>query len=189
MKTISSFLVISCFVAAVACNSQTPAEEESMDAALEAGEVIDPDLEHDTEFAREMAERNLLEIQLGQLAEAKSASGEVKELAKQMVTEHQTANKELKAWANPKGFMLTDELSEKSQKIYDGLAAREGTDFDEAYSDYLVTSHKQDLRKLERETEKGNDPDLKKWAAEKIPVWTSHLHMAEQAEDTADEKD
>lgn len=106
-----------------------------------------------------------------------------------MLGTHRSAHRELNAWASSKGFILPDELSEQNQDFYQEMTERNGTDFDEAYSDYLVTSHKQELRRLERESKRGNDPDLRQWVAEKIPVWESHLNMAERAEDTADEKD
>lgn len=61
---ISGALVMVCFVGAMACNQQTPADE-STEAAIEASEDIqDLDIEYDAEFARDMAENALLEIQL-----------------------------------------------------------------------------------------------------------------------------
>ena len=55
-QTTSGLLIVGCFVAAIACNQQTPADD-STEAAMEAREdVQESNLEYDAEFAQAMAE-------------------------------------------------------------------------------------------------------------------------------------
>lgn len=188
INMIKGLLMVTCFVGAMACSQQE--NSENTEAALEPKESITlPNIDEDVEFAQHIAERNLLSIQLGELAQTKASSKGIKKLANDMVETHRNANIELRKWASARAILLPDELGKNNQTIYDELAKREGDDFDEAYSDYLVTEHKQDLRQLERESEKGKDNELKSWAAEKIPVWQNHLDKAKEAENTADKKD
>ena len=46
----------------------------------------------------------------------------------------------------------------------------------------MVKDHKDDIDLFEKEADKGNDPELKAWAAKTLPTLKHHLQMAEDAE-------
>jgi putative membrane protein len=189
MKTIPGILIAASFVAAIACNSNGPADESTTTAAAVTEEVAGPDIEKDAAFAREIVQDNLLCIQAGELVQAKSSSPEIKQLAQKVVGAHRTANRELESWAQKSNVTLPTDLDEDHQKTYNKLADTEnGPEFDKSYKKEMVSGHKDAIKLMEKEADQGKDADLKLWAAEKIPVWQSHLDMIRE-EETADEKD
>ncbi|MDF2455219.1 MAG: outer membrane protein-like protein [Cytophagaceae bacterium] len=51
------------------------------------------------------------------------------------------------------------------------------------FIDLMVSDHKDDIDLFEKESEKGNDPELKAFAASKLPTLKHHLQMAEDAKE------
>lgn len=139
-------------------------------------------MDDDTEFAVEAADGGLLEVQLAELAETKSSTKSVKDLAKMIKTDHSKANDELKALATQKNIVLPTALSDENQKHYDKLAEKNGADFDKEYSSFMVKDHKDDIDKFKEAASDSKDPDIKEWAAGKVAALEQHLQMAEIVE-------
>jgi putative membrane protein len=185
-----SLLFAACFFALVSCGTKDN-QDDSKEIAQEQNEekFDDTDLEDDTEFAVSAADGGMLEVQLAQLALTKATSPRVKEYAQSIIDDHTKANEELKTLAQTKNISLPSTLSEKSQKKYNDLAEKTGADFDEAYSEFMVKDHKEDVDKFKKAAEKAEDADIKSWAAGKVPVLEQHLSMAESLEDDVDDKE
>ncbi len=164
------------------------ASEDSKEVAKEENEAKfdDSAIEGDTEFAVKAADGGMLEVQLGQLAQSRGVSQQVKDLGKMMEMEHGKANEELKALAQQKNISLPAALSEDCQKKYDKIAEKSGQDFDEAFTEFMVKDHKDDIDAFKKEAEKGDDPDLKAWAAGKVATLEHHLDMSKAAEEAVD---
>ncbi|HTE34074.1 MAG TPA: DUF4142 domain-containing protein [Chryseolinea sp.] len=139
-------------------------------------------IEDDTEFAVAAADGGMLEVKLGELAVANAASAEVKKFGQAMIDDHSKANSELKALAEQKQITIPTTLSDKCQKTYDELSAKKGAEFDKAYAELMVKDHKDDVDAFKKEADKGNDPELKSWAANKVTTLEHHLMMAESTE-------
>jgi putative membrane protein len=147
-------------------------------------EKFDDRKEKDVEFAVEAADGGLLEVQLGQLALSNASSPQVKQFAQMMVDDHGKANDELKALAAAKNITLPSTLSDKAMKIYNDIAGKAGSDFDKAYMDRMVKSHKDNLDDFKEEADEGADSDLRSWASAKISTLQHHLQLAESAAET-----
>lgn len=189
MKNLLHLLLMGALISFTAC-SENKTEDDSMEAAAEENEHLENTvMEDDAEFAMEAADRGMLEVKLGELAQTNGVSQQVKDLGKNMSEDHAKSNKELEKWADQKNVSLPDRLSPESQEAYDQLAAKTGTDFDESYTDMMVKAHRKNIKMFEKQAERGNDADLKMWASEKLPVLNHHLQMAEEAEKAADKND
>jgi putative membrane protein len=140
-------------------------------------------MKKDASFAVDIADAGMLEVELGKLAQTNASAASVKTFAKEMVTDHGKANDELMTLAKTKGIVLPAALSDKCQKQYNDLSAKKGADFDKAYIDAQVSGHKDVVDLLQKEAEKGEDPDVKTWAQGKLPVVQHHLDMAKQVKD------
>lgn len=191
MKTRNNFwsliLVASAFAFA-ACESKNK-PEDTKEVAEEANEAKfeDTEIEDDTEWAVAVADMSMLEVKLSELALQRSTVPAVKELAQTMVTDHGKAGEELKTLAGQKNISLPAGLSEKSQKKYNDLSEKTGKDFEDAYTDCMVKDHKDAVDKFKKQAEKGEDADLKSWAAGKVATLENHLEMAKTTEKTVDE--
>jgi predicted outer membrane protein len=72
------------------------------------------------EFIKSVAESSLLEVQLGQLAQQKATSDEVRELGMTLIEHHANANQELKQIAEQLQVEVPEELdSEAQMKVND----------------------------------------------------------------------
>lgn len=185
MKRPVKLLFAACLsVALVSCGNQAQ-QDDSKDVAEEQNEanLNNTDLEDDSEFAVEAAAGSMLEVQLGQLAQTKATSPEVKKFAEMMVTDHSKANDELKTLAQQKNITLPTSLAADHQKKYDDLNQKQGAEFDKEYMDLMVKAHEEDVDEFEDQAQDGNDPELKAWASEKVATLRHHLEMAKTTRD------
>ena len=150
--------------------------------AADSTSVKDKLSKADSDFIKEAAQGGLLEVQLGKVAQDKAASEKVKEFGKRMEQDHGKANDELKKLASAKGIQLPAELDKKHQATVDRLSKLSGAEFDQKYMQDMVSDHKEDIKKFQRQSEKGTDADVKKFAAQTLPTLKQHLQLAESTE-------
>ncbi len=135
----------------------------------------------DKKFAVCASEGNMIEVKLGELAQANASSAKVKELGNHMINDHAKANDELRSLAATKGIVLPATMNKKGQKMYDKLSKKQGLEFDKAYTKCMVKDHKSDIKKFKKEEKNGSDPELKAWASKTIPTLEQHEQMSEEA--------
>lgn len=183
-KIILSAMMLATMMAFTACNSNK--SEDTTEIAEEQNEqkLDDTALEDDSEFAVAAADGGMMEVQLGELAQMNAASPEVKKYGKTLVTDHGKANDELKALSAEKNITLPMTLSDEKKKKYDDLAGKKGAEFDKAYISFMIDDHKKDISEFEEAANESKDPDLKSWAAAKVPALKHHLEMAENIKET-----
>ena len=131
--------------------------------------------EKDAQFLVNAAEINLEEIQLGQLAQQKGGTAEVKELGKMMEDAHTKSLNELKALAKSKMITIPTSPTNNAQDAYKDLNEKSGNDFDKAYADLMVSEHKDAIEAFEDASEDSNDNDIKNWARASLPGLRTHL--------------
>lgn len=135
----------------------------------------------DLKFAKCAAEGNMMEAQLGKLAQSNGSATEVVELGRKMEDEHTKANDELKGIAAKKSISLPASMSDKQQRCYNKMALLSGKEFDKKFTKHMVKDHKKDLCLFKKERKKGKDSELQAWAANKVPALEQHLQMSKDA--------
>ena len=124
----------------------------------------------DKAFMKKAAKGGTMEVAMGQLAEQKAQSDDVKSFGKRMVTDHSKANDELKSIAAKKGVQLpTKEHTAKWTS-------------DKAYMDMMVQDHEKDLAEFKEQASDGSDPDLKKFADDTAKMVQEHLDLAKETQ-------
>ena len=136
----------------------------------------------DADFIKEAAMGGMMEVQLGKLAQDKSANDGVKQFGKRMEQDHSKANDELKKLASSKGVELPTALDKKHQGKVDKLAKASGADFDKRYMSDMVSDHKTDIKEFQKAADKGKDADVKNWASQTLPTLKEHLQLAQSTE-------
>jgi putative membrane protein len=124
----------------------------------------------DKTFMKKAAKGGMMEVTMGQVAEQKAQSDDVKSFGKRMVTDHSKANDELKSIASKKGFQLPSK--EHTAKWTS----------DKAYMDMMVKDHEKDLAEFKEEANSGSDPDLKKFADDTAKIIQEHLDLAKETQ-------
>jgi putative membrane protein len=135
----------------------------------------------DQAFVTKALEGGMAEVQLGQLAQEKSQSNDVKQFAQKMVSDHtQMGDKWFKPVAKELGVSEPKGPSKKDKKLIEKLQALSGPDFDTQYIQAMVKDHKQDLKEFQAESEAAQDPNLKQVAQQGTKVISQHLQMIDQ---------
>jgi len=170
--------------AALAQSTTTsPSTPSSKPAATQSTNAPGANLERgDRKFIEEAAQGGMAEVQLGQLAQQKASSDQVKQFGKKMADDHQKANDELKKIASTKGITLPTDLSSSDRREYDKLQKKSGADFDREYMKEMVSDHKKDVKDFQSEGKSAKDPDIKNFAASTLPTLQQHLDLAQQTE-------
>lgn len=134
----------------------------------------------DTAFVKNAAAGGLAEVKLGQLAEKKGASEEVRDFGKRMATDHAKANEDLQKAAQKENVKLPGAMNKADQATYDRLSKLSGKAFDRAYANDMVKNHKADVAAFRRESTSGKQDAIKTFAAQTLPTLESHLKQAEK---------
>lgn len=132
----------------------------------------------DRDFMMKAADANLFEIKAGELASGKAAADSVRHYGHHMVTDHSMATMELKSLAEKKMVTLPEKVSAAKQMKLDSLVMLTGMRFDSVYMAMMVISHVETIDQFNLETTLGHDPEVKSFAAGKLPVLHHHLEEA-----------
>jgi putative membrane protein len=136
-----------------------------------------------TAFIKEAAMGGMAEVELGNLAQERASSDEVKSFAKRMVDDHTKVNEDLEQVAQKKNVTLQKALDAKHKALYDRLSKLSGKAFDRAYMDAMLADHHHDVAAFQREA-KSSDPDVRDFATRSLPTLEQHLASAQQVDRT-----
>lgn len=190
-------LGLACWMSVASCTSEEKKQEKAEaemaeDHAETADEMndakFDGDKEDDATFLAHAAQTNLLEIELGRLAQKNATSEQVRELGKEMETAHAKAQEDLVALAAKKQVTLPEMMSEDGTECYQKLVKKTGTEFEREYCDKTVDGHEKTLKKFERASDKAEDAEIKGWATSMLPELRAHLEHATTCKKNVKEK-
>lgn len=134
----------------------------------------------DKSFLKDAASGGMMEVQLGQVAQGKAGSQDVKNFASRMVTDHGKAGEELKTFAATKNAALPDKLEHKHKTTIEKLSKLSGSEFDKKYMEAMVKDHEKDVADFKKAVKKVKDPELNAWVVKTLPVLEQHLQMAKE---------
>jgi putative membrane protein len=135
--------------------------------------------EADQTFVEKVAQDNIAEMDLGELAKEKAQSDEVKQFAQRMIDDHGKAQEQLEPIAQSKGAVVPTEAGEEHSKIRAELAELEGEEFDQKYMAAMAEDHQKAVDLFQKQAEEGQDPELKSFAEQTLPIIKEHLTQAQ----------
>ncbi|WFU12734.1 DUF4142 domain-containing protein (plasmid) [Rhizobium sp. CB3090] len=132
------------------------------------------------DFVNEAARSDMFEIESSKLA-LERADDATKSFAKQMITDHQKTTTQLKQLVTSGKVKapLPTAMSSPQQKMLNKLKSLQGDDFTKQYHSDQVSAHKEAVDLFKRYGNKGQNADLKTWAATTRPALEHHLQMAQ----------
>jgi putative membrane protein len=135
----------------------------------------------DARFLKNAAEAGNFEVEGSKLALKKSKDAEILKFAKMMTEDHTQASMKLKDLATKRGVELSKEPSLLQQAKLKYLETRDGNKFDQSYAFHIgVSAHEQAVKLFEDAAEDAADADIKKFAADTLPVLKKHLEDAKR---------
>jgi putative membrane protein len=123
------------------------------------------------------------------MALERAANADVKRFAQQMVDDHSKANQELMALASQKGMTLPNTLPIPAQATLSALSGVTGEEFDKCYVHDQIAAHIQAVGLFEAEAKRGQDPQLKAWAAKTLPALKEHLTTIKKMHEACEAKE
>lgn len=138
-----------------------------------------------TQFIAKASATDAFERDAGNLAQKRSANAEVKAFAGMMVKDHTETTAKLQQVLEkdrlPKPAKEPNPDPNQAKQLTDLVHAPKGS-FDRAYAHSQVVAHQMALALMQEYAASGDNPDLKKLAADTEPVVQHHLDMAQKLE-------
>jgi putative membrane protein len=134
----------------------------------------------DAGFIEQVAQDGKAEVDLAQLAQQKAQSSDVKALAQRLATDHTKSNQQLMQIAQKEGVQPPTSASKDGSKARSELEKLNGQAFDQAFVKEVVQDHQKDIQFFQRQQNSLQDPQLKSFAQQTLPVLQEHLQMAQQ---------
>jgi putative membrane protein len=122
-------------------------------------------LKSDDDFVRDVAVKNMAEVELSRMALDKSVNPDIKSFAQRIVDEHGAAGDKLKSIVSGQPIEWPAQLDDKHRKAADELAKKQGEDFDRDYVEAMVEGHQDLSAKLESRLDVQSVADWKTAAA------------------------
>lgn len=133
----------------------------------------------DKAFFETAASAGSFEIQAAKLAQIKASDRQVKAYAEKMISDHTEAAAKLEALAKAKQVTLPTALSKHHQMMLDRLnKISDGADFNAGYKRQMIASHKEAVSLFDQAAKKGQDADVRAFAAQTLPKLQDHGGMA-----------
>jgi len=136
--------------------------------------------ESDKHFVRDAIEGGNGEIQLGQLAQQKGTSDDVRKFGQKMVDDHTKLGEQMQSVAGHIGVTPSSGTSVSEKALAAKLKLLSGDAFDKAYIKAMVEEHREDLQSFQKEATTGTNSEVREEAKRGAEVVQHHLQMAEQ---------
>lgn len=136
----------------------------------------------DKAFLKLAADANMTEAHLGKMAQEQAAESGVKDYGQTLAQDHTKAYEELTVLANKTGESIPKGIDVRRNRAIEELTKQKGAGFDRRFLTHEVQDHRKAIAEFKRETEKGQNADIKAYAQKMIPTLEGHLRKAEELE-------
>jgi len=177
---LSAFLLMALF-SFTSCGGHREVDSKEVATVLNQPKS-DVTKERDEKFLVRAAEINFEEIMLGKLAQQRTASDDIKAMAKVFEETHRAANTALRGLAMSKKIAVPTAATLKVMEEYDQLNLISTKEFDREYCSLAVKNHQEAISFFETYTGGNCDEDIKIWALGMLPDIRIHLQKALEME-------
>jgi putative membrane protein len=131
------------------------------------------------DFVKQVAISDMFEIESSKLAQER-ADAPSKTFAARMIKDHTGTSTELKGIAAKVKLDVPPAMDSAHQGKLDKLKSLQGADFDKEYDSMQIDAHKDAVDLFDRYSKRGDNKDLKAFAAKHLPHLKDHLKMAQE---------
>jgi len=161
--------------------SADPSARGARDAADSSARNENPD----QAFIKDAISDNLLEVQLGQIAQDKATDDQVKAFASQMVKDHTQALTRLRTIAKSANVEVQDQLKPVHQAKLSEMQKLPADAFTRKYAIGQYGHHVMDVLEFSYQSQNAQRPEVKQFASETLPKLRQHQEHAQQIAMTA----
>jgi putative membrane protein len=136
----------------------------------------------DQAFVKEAIQGDLSEVKVGQLAQQKGQSQDVKSFGQMLQQDHSQNLQQAQQLAQQVGVTPPTEPNAKQKAMYDKLSKLNGAQFDKAFAKDMVKDHKEDIAKFQKEAK--SKGEVAQFAQQTLPVLQKHLQTAQSIQNS-----
>lgn len=137
----------------------------------------------DQQFVDFAAQTDMVEANLGQLAQNVADAQAVKDFGQMVETDHTKDFSDLHAAAQQANLTVPDSIDkEQDAKMITPLHKLKGMAFDHRYIHDMIEAHTKAIEVYKKEAEDAQNPAIKTYAQNAIPVLQKHLSAAQDLE-------
>jgi putative membrane protein len=136
----------------------------------------------DQAFVKEAIQGDLSEVKVGQLAQQKGQSQDVKSFGQMLQQDHSQNLQQAQQLAQQVSVTPPTEPNAKQKAMYDKLSKLNGAQFDKAFAKDMVKDHKEDIAKFQKEAK--SKGEVAQFAQQTLPVLQKHLQTAQSIQNS-----
>lgn len=137
----------------------------------------------DQKFVDFAAQTDMVEANLGQLADSAASSQQVKDYAQMLVTDHTNDFHQLDSVAHQANLTMPTAIDTANNKMMIAPFQKlKGTAFDKKYAREMVAGHTKAIDIYKKEATDAENPALKSYAEQALPTLQKHLDAAKTLE-------
>lgn len=126
-------------------------------------------------FIVKAATANFMEISKATVALKKAGNTPLKDFSKTIVDEHTQLNNKLKNIVHSKKIDFPADVNESQQNEIDAITKQQGRNFDVNYTSNMIGNIQADLEYYTQASKSLGDPDLRRYAADALPILLKDL--------------
>lgn len=135
----------------------------------------------DGQFVRHQAADNMMEVQLGQLAEHRATNPMVQKFGEKMAMDHHRLQDQWTDLAEKHGMRFQPALASAQHAKITRLQQAGRSDFDRDYMITMIKGHTKDAADLKAAVDSARSEPVRKMAAYALPIVQEHLQNARAA--------
>ena len=133
----------------------------------------------DQQFVDMAAQTDMVEANLGQMAQDAASSQSVKQYAQMLVTDHTADYKKLQSLAMQANVTVPTGIDDAHYKMMIAPFQKlKGKQLDTRYTREMVAGHTKAIAAYKKEADSATSPDIKSYAQDTIPTLQKHLDDA-----------
>jgi putative membrane protein len=168
---VTGFLALACVVTSSSAFAADPQAQSKLSG-------------QEKNFVMEAARSSMAEKELSDLAEQKARNESVKDLAKEIKSEHTQVVDKLQQIASNNNVSLPSDVSKSDRTIIDRLQKLSGEEFDKEYMKQTVKEHQKDVENYRQQARSAKDQEVKDYAQNTLPTLEQHLDRARQVSES-----
>lgn len=138
----------------------------------------------DQQFLDLAAQTDMVEANLGQLAQTSADSQPVKDYAQMLVTDHTSDFHQLSDLAHQANLTEPTAIDAEHNKMIDPFQKLKGAAFDHRYVAEMIAGHTKAIAVYKKEAADAQNPAVKSYAEQVLPTLQKHLDGAKDLEKT-----
>jgi len=135
--------------------------------------------QQDRQFVQQAGISNQFEIQAAEIAKNKAGIQPIQQFAQRMIDDHQKVGDQLSKIVKPLNVQVSKQLDDQHRQQIEKLKGLSGDQFASTYIQGQIDAHRQAISLFEKESNNGQNQELKQFASDTLPTLNDHLRSAQ----------